>query len=59
MLAPSECIPIEKALGRTVCSLAIGCPPAVPPVVCGEVADEKTIEILRYYGINECRVMLP
>ena len=59
MLAPSECIPIEKALGRTVCSLAIGCPPAVPPVVCGEVADEKTIEILRYYGIGECRVMLP
>ena len=58
MLAPSESVPIEEAKGRTVCSLCVGCPPAVPPVVCGEVADEETIAILRYYDITECRVMI-
>ena len=58
MLAPSESVPIEKALGRTVCSLAVDCPPAVPPVICGEVADEKALAILHYYGIDECRVRL-
>ena len=58
MLAPSECVPLEKAKGRVLSSLSVGCPPAVPPVICGEVIDEETIKILTYYGITECRVML-
>lgn len=58
MLAPGERIPLSEAMGRVLSSLSVGCPPAVPPVICGEVIDEKTIEILAYYGINECRVML-
>ena len=58
MLAPSENIPISECQGRTVSSLSVGCPPAVPAVICGEVLDEKAIEILDYYGIKECRVMI-
>ena len=58
MLAPSESAPLSECLGRTVSSLSVGCPPAVPAVVCGEVLDEKAIEILDYYGIKECRVMI-
>lgn len=58
MLAPSESLPIKQCLGRTLSSLSVGCPPAVPPVVCGEVIDEEVIKILQYYGITECRVMI-
>ncbi len=58
MLAPSECVPIEEALGRTASMLAVGCPPAVPPVVCGEILDEQAIALLRYLGITECRVII-
>ncbi len=58
MLAPSESLPIKQCLGRTLSSLSVGCPPAVPPVVCGEAIDEEVIKILQYYGITECRVMI-
>ena len=58
MLAPSECVPLDRALGRTAAMLSVGCPPAVPPVICGEVLDEKAIALLRYLGITECRVMI-
>lgn len=58
MLAPSESLPIEKCLGRTLSSLSVGCPPAVPAVVCGEELDERAVEILTYYGIEKCRVMI-
>jgi len=58
MLAPSENIPISECQGRTVSSLSVSCPPAVPAVICGEVLDEKAIEILDYYGIKECHVMI-
>ncbi len=58
MLAPSECLPTEKCLGRTLSSLSASCPPAVPAVVCGEIIDEAAVQILKYYGIKECRVMI-
>ncbi len=58
MLAPSEILPLSKCLGRTLSSLSASCPPAVPAVVCGETVDEKAVEILTYYGIKECRIMI-
>ena len=58
MLAPSESLPIRQCLGRTLSSLSVGCPPAVPAVVCGEIIDEEVIKILQYYGITQCRVMI-
>ncbi len=58
MLSPSKKIPLAPASGRTLSSLSVGCPPAVPALICGEVLDEKAIEILEYYGIKECRVMI-
>ena len=58
MLAPSEKIPLDAAMGRTVSSLSVGCPPAVPAIVCGEEIDKDAIEILKHYGITECRVMI-
>ena len=57
MLAPSEEVPMEKALGRVLASPSVGCPPAVPIVLCGERVNEKALEAFRYYGITHCRVM--
>ena len=56
-LSPSEMLPLDECIGR-VCALAtVGCPPAVPIVVSGEVIDETAAETLRYYGVTECLVV--
>ncbi len=57
-LAPCELIPVQEAPGRIYAGIGITCPPAVPPVVCGERIDEHTVEQLRYYGIESCPVIL-
>ncbi|MCD8117009.1 MAG: PLP-dependent transferase [Oscillospiraceae bacterium] len=56
-LAPFETLPVEQCLGRTLARAAIGCPPAVPILVCGEVIDEHAIDCFRYYGIGTCDVV--
>ena len=58
MLSASELLPLAEAKGKTLVSLAIGCPPAILPVTAGEILDEKAIEILQYYGITECRAKI-
>ena len=58
MLAPSENVPISKALGRVLASPGVSCPPAVPILVCGELIDEAAIKAFRYYGIEQVDVVL-
>lgn len=53
ILSDSECLPVEKCLGRVVANSTVGCPPAVPIAVAGEVVDENTIECFKYYGIEK------
>ena len=55
--SPSEEIPVEKATGRVLAAASVGCPPAVPIVVCGEIIDEKAVETFRYYGVDRCCVV--
>ena len=55
--APFESLPIEECLGRVVAITSVGCPPAVPIIVAGEVIDESTIQTFKYYGIKECNVV--
>ena len=57
LFAESEELPPEKSLGRVLSSVNIGCPPAVPIVVCGEVIDEGAIEAFTYYGISSVKVI--
>lgn len=57
VLSESEIIQVEKSAGRILAGLTVGCPPAVPIVVCGELIDEKAIEIFNYYGIKTCKVI--
>lgn len=57
VLSPSESVPIEKALGRVVAITSVGCPPAVPIAVAGEIIDKNAIECFKYYGIMKCNVI--
>lgn len=56
-LSPSEIIPAEESLGRILSAATVGCPPAVPIVVCGEEIDAQTLAVFRYYGISSCCVV--
>ena len=56
-LSPRETIGLNDAVGRVLASVEVGCPPAVPVVVCGEVIDDSAAECMRYYGITECTVV--
>lgn len=58
LLSPAEAVPGEKALGRVLSAASVGCPPAVPIVVCGERIDENAVEAFRYYGIKSVSVVL-
>lgn len=56
LLCPSEEIPADRALGRTLCDAHVSCPPAVPIAFPGERIDENALRCFRYYGVETCRV---
>lgn len=57
LFSPREEVPTELALGRICAEVAVSCPPAVPPVMCGECIDDATVAICRYYGIGSIFVV--
>ena len=57
MLAPSEILPVGECLGRILAVPTVGCPPAVPILVCGERIDEHALNCFSYYGIETCSVV--
>ena len=57
MLHPGKAIPVAESLGRVLASPSVGCPPAVPILVCGERIDEAAIACFQYYGIDTCTVV--
>lgn len=52
VFSQSECIPVSSALGRVLSDARIGCPPAVPIAVPGEIIDESVMRSFEYYGIE-------
>lgn len=56
ILSPTEELPIENCIGKVFASSALGCPPAVPILVSGEVVSENAISAFKYYGIDKIRV---
>ena len=56
-MSASEEINVENALGRIMAGLSISCPPAVAVVASGEEINEGAIKMLKYYGIDKCRVV--
>lgn len=57
MLSEKEYISVEKSEGRILASSSVGCPPAVPIAVCGEIISENTINAFNYYGVKNCFVV--
>jgi len=53
----SETIKAKDSIGRVLASATVGCPPAVPIVVSGEVIDENAVKCFEYYGIDTCTVI--
>ena len=57
ILSPSELLPTENCLGRTVANSSVGCPPAVPIALAGEIVDENALKCFKYYGITKINVL--
>ena len=57
MLSPSETVLVSESQGRILAGPSVGCPPAVPILVCGERIDQHAMECFRYYGIERVAVV--
>ena len=57
ILSNSECLPVDECIGRVVANSSVGCPPAVPIAVAGEIVGENVLESFKYYGINKINVV--
>ena len=57
MLSLTQWLPVEQCRGRILGEPSVGCPPAVPIVVCGERIDENALACFRYYGVESCAVV--
>jgi len=57
VFSPCETIPASESLGRILSAATVGCPPAVPIVVCGECIEKDAICCFDYYGIETCTVI--
>lgn len=57
LLSPSEVLPVDGCIGRVAAAATVGCPPAVPIVVSGEIIDEGAAACFGYYGIETCSVV--
>ena len=57
LFAPAEVLPVTDCVGRILASPTVGCPPAVPVLVGGEVVDEDAVQLFDYYGYPTLRVV--
>lgn len=57
LFAPWEPVAVNKALGRVLADVQVGCPPAVPIAVCGEALTPAALAAFHYYGVTEVRVV--
>ena len=56
-LTTAESVSVDDAVGRVLASAEVGCPPAVPIAVCGEIITADAAECMKYYGITACTVV--
>lgn len=52
-----ETVPAGESVGRILAAATVGCPPAVPIVICGERIDAHAVRCFNYYGIETCTVI--
>jgi len=56
-LAPRRMLSAKESVGHILAMPTVGCPPAVPIVVCGERITEEALRCFTYYGISACAVV--
>ena len=57
IMSPREEISVSAAEGRIIADVCVGCPPAVPIAVSGEIIDKNAVRCFEYYGIESCTVI--
>lgn len=57
LFSSSITLDVSKSLGQVCSSVTVSCPPAILPVIPGEVISEFSIEVMKYYGIETVRVV--
>lgn len=57
IFSSTEEIVTEEAEGRVLGAITVGCPPAVPIVVSGEIVDKNAVRVFEYYGIKKIKVV--
>ncbi len=57
LFSEQEMVSVESAVGRICAAPNVSCPPAVPPIMSGEIITEETLKILKYYNIEKIDVV--
>ena len=57
LFSPAETVAVADGIGRVLASPTVGCPPAVPILVGGEMVDESAVALFGYYGYTHLRVV--
>lgn len=57
VFSEKEIVDVKAAEGRICASPAVTCPPAVPPVISGEVITKTAIDCMLHYGIDKIEVV--
>lgn len=57
IFADSEEISVENSAGRIVADTSVGCPPAVPVVISGEIISKEAVKAMQYYSIDKIKVV--
>lgn len=58
IMSPCETVDVREAEGRILGDLCVGCPPAVPLLVLGEIINKEDINTFLYYGIESVKVVI-
>ena len=56
MFSPSIELPVNECRGKILAGANVGCPPAIPIVVCGERIDSAAMDCFQYYHVDTCFV---
>ena len=57
LFLPSKTVDAAQSEGCVLATATVGCPPAVPLVMCGERISQTAVEAFAYYGIKTVRVI--
>ena len=57
-LSAADILPIDQCEGRILAAATVGCPPAVPVAIAGELLDEEAAKAFRYYGIEKIKTVI-